>query len=344
MRAAILHDIRDIRIGEIPRPEPQPGEILLRVQAVGICGSDLHYYLEGGTTGSSQITSPLILGHEISAEIADDRAEEFGLTPGTLVAVDPARPCGHCEWCQRGHSNLCPHTKFAGSQDCQGALAEYWVAPLEALFPLPPEFDATTAALLEPLGVAIHAVDLAWLRSMETVAVIGAGPIGLLLVQVARLSGAGQVFAIDRLLYRTEAARRLGADEAADKHEAVLDWTQGRGVDVVLEATNSPLGPQMAAEIARIGGRVILTGIPSEDRYTISASVVRRKGLTFKLSRRMGRVYSRAIRMAQSGRVQLSPIVTHRFPLEQAPEAFALQANYHHNVLKTVIYPGKMPD
>lgn len=334
MRAARLYGPRDMRVELVDEPMVAPGEYLLRVRAVSICGSDLHYYLEGGI-GSAQVLAPFTPGHEFAAEVISGPE----LAPGTLVAVDPARPCGRCEWCHRGHGNLCPEVIFTGAPPHHGALSELISAPRSALFTVPESFDATTAALLEPLGVAIHALDLARLKPLESVAILGAGPIGLLLQQVARACGAGDIYVIDPLAYRCAVARQLGATEAATERQAIHDWTAGRGVDVVLEATNSPHGPQHAAEVVRIGGRVILVGIPEGNSFSLDAALVRRKGLTIKLSRRMGHVYPRAIKLVADGRVKLEPLVTHRFTLEQAPQAFALQAAYGDGVVKTVIEP-----
>ena len=336
MKAALLHGVRDLRPGEQPDVSLKEGELLLKTKAVSVCGSDLHYYLEGGI-GSAKVDSPMVLGHEFSAEVVDERAEDFGLQVGSLVAVDPALPCGRCEWCERGHANLCPNVEFTGSPPFDGAMREFLGARPENLFKVPDSFDAATAALLEPLGVALHALDLARLKPMESVAVLGAGPIGLLLMQVARHAGAGELYVIDPLAYRTEAAKKLGADRVAGSHEAIADWTNGRGVDVVLEATNSSYGPQHAAEAVRIGGRLILVGIPEGDTFSLSASHVRRKGLTIKLSRRMGHVYPRAIQMVERGWVDVAALVTHRFRLEQAGDAFALQADYRDGVIKSVI-------
>lgn len=335
MQAARLHGVRDVKVEPISAPKRRDDEYLLRVRAVSVCGSDLHYYEEGGI-GSAVIAEPFVPGHEFAAEVIEGPSDG-DLSAGTLVAVDPARPCGHCEWCESGHPNLCPNVEFAGAPPHPGALSEYITAPRSALFPVPDNFDATTTALLEPLGVAIHALDLARLRPMESVAVLGAGPIGLLLQQVARASGAGDVFVIDPLPYRTKKAEELGATNVAHHHEAIAEWTNGRGVDVVLEATNSTQGPQHAAEAVRIGGRIVLVGIPEGDTFSLTASLVRRKGLTIKLSRRMGHVYPRAIKMVVEARVNLTPLATHHFPLAQAPEAFALQAAYRDGVIKTVI-------
>ena len=337
MKAVLLHGVRDMRVGSIPDVTLQEDEVLLKIRAVSVCGSDLHYYLEGGI-GDAKIKKPMVLGHEFSAEVIDERAEKFGLKKGMLVAVDPALPCGHCEWCERGYTNLCPNVRFTGAPPYNGALSEYFSAKPDLIFPVPKDFDAATTALLEPLGVAIHALDLAHLKPMESVAILGAGPIGLLLAQVAKHCGAGNVFVIDPLAYRTNVATQLGADRVAQSHQLIHEWTQGRGVDVVLEATNSPLGPQHAAEIVRIGGRLVLVGIPDGDAFTLTASLVRRKGLGIKLSRRMGNVYPRAIQMVERGLVQLKPLITHSFPLEKAAEAFSLQAAYADNVIKCLVY------
>jgi L-iditol 2-dehydrogenase len=339
MRAAVIHKAFDIRVEKAARPEPKNGELLLRVRTVGICGSDLHWYREGAI-GASILTEPRILGHEFSAEVVDDRGSRHGLPPGTLVAVDPARPCGRCEWCLRGDQNLCAEQRFAGGPALPGGLAEYHTAPPEALFPVPPGFDAATAAMLEPLGVAIHTLDLARLRPMDNVAVVGAGAIGLLLIQVARTSGAGRIWAIDPLAYRTEAATRVGADDADVDYHAIDRWTGGRGADVVLEATNSPTGPEHAVACARVGGRIVLVGIPDGNRFSLTASEARRRALTIKWQNRMGHVYPRAIEMVQAGRVNLEPIMSHRFPLDRVPDAFRFQNAYQEGVLKTMIEVG----
>lgn len=335
MRAARLHGIRDLRVDDVPDPLPAAGEVLLAVKAVGVCGSDLHHYLEG-SIGALHSPEPFILGHEFAAEVL----EGGSLAPGTLVAVDPNRACGACEWCRDGHTNLCPHVRFMGVPPYPGALAEYATARPEDLVPLPPGFDAVTGALLEPLGVAIHALDLARLRPLASVAVIGLGPIGLLLLQVARACGAGRIVAVDPLPYRRALASTLGADAVAATGSGVFEANDGRGVDVVLEATNSPDGPQHAAEAVRVGGRLVLVGIPTGNAFTVDAALVRRKGLTIKMSRRMRHVYPRAVAMVQAGVVTFKPLVTHRFDLDDAPAAFELQADYRDGVVKSVVFPG----
>lgn len=337
VRAARLHGPGDVRVEPVPRPPSEGGQVRLRMRSVGICGSDLHHFREG-STGDEVNTEPFVLGHEISAEVPSEAAEHLGLPPGTVVAVDPAHPCGACEWCRRGHHNLCPNVQFKGVAEHPGGLAELIAVHPDEIIPVPDDFDADAAALLEPLGVAIHAVDLAPIQPMDTVVVLGAGPIGLLIAQVAHLAGAGTCFVMDPLAYRLDVAERLGADRTAQHHAAIADWTDGRGADVVIEATNAPEGFEHAVDSVRIGGQVVLVGIPEGNEYALTASTARRKGVTIRFCRRMGDVYPRAIKMVASGRVELDPLVTHRFPLDKAPEALALQSRYDEGVIKAVVY------
>lgn len=338
MRAAVLHGLRDIRIVDHPKPCPTNGDVLVKVAAAGVCGSDLHCYREGSTTGPAKV-SLLVLGHELAGAITREAAECTRLPEGSLVAIDPAVPCGACEWCGRGQTNLCPHVRFLGFPPNDGGMAEYVAVPPAALHPLPAGMDAVTGVMLEPLGVAIHAMDLARPRLGETVAVIGCGTIGLLLVELARVAGAGRILAVDPLSYRGQLARRLGAHEALARVEEVGGVTAGRSADLVLEATDSPDGLELAARAARIGGRVVIVGIPDGNQYTLSAAEARRKGLTIKFSRRMPHVYPRAIALAAAGRVELAPLATHRFGLERAAEAFAMQNARADGIIKAILHP-----
>ncbi len=341
MRASRLHGIRDLRLEELPRPSPGPGEILLKVAAVGVCGSDVHYYLHG-RIGSQVVSGPILMGHEFSAWVAGLGQGVGGVEIGQLVSVEPGIPCRQCESCRQGHPNLCPHVRFCGTPPVDGVFAEYTVMPAENCFPLPPELDAVEGALLEPLGIAIHAVDLAHLKAGHTVAVLGAGPIGLLIAAVARASGASQVYMTEPLAYRRHFALNYTADAAFDPGQTdvvaeIMHLTAGRGVDVAFEAAGVPDTPGQAAGMARIGGKVIVAGIPPDDALVLNASTVRHKGLTIKLVRRMKHTYPRAIRLVQAGLVDVKPLATHLLPLERIAEAFELVATYDDGVLRAVI-------
>ncbi len=316
MRSVRLHAHGELRLHDEPQPVPDAGEVLVRVKAVGVCGSDLHWFSEG-EIGDAKLERPLVLGHEFAGETED----------GQRVAVDPAKPCGHCEFCERGHPNLCENIIFAGHGKTDGALREYASYPPRCLFPLPDSLSYADGALLEPLGVAIHAVDLGKLRAGMSVGVFGCGPIGLLIVQLARLSGASTIIATDILPHRVEAAKSFGADhavlaEAGRELDEIRAATNGRGVDVAFEAAGEQDAVDVSVAAVIPGGKIILVGIPADDHTSFPASVARRKGLTIKLVRRMKHTYPRAIELVSKGLVDVRSLVTHRFPLEKTAEAF----------------------
>jgi L-iditol 2-dehydrogenase len=347
MLAARLHGPADMRVEELLRPgSPGPGRVLLRVKAVGICGSDLHTYRHA-RIGDTRLGGPLILGHEFVAGVEqvgkDGLDGEFRpLVPGARVAVDPAQPCGQCECCERGDPNLCLNLRFCGYWPGHGALCQWIDMPARCCFPLPDELDDAAGVLLEPLGVAIHVVDLAKIRVGHRVAILGAGPIGLCILQVARLAGADPVYVTDRFPWRLELARRFGATatwccDEGDAVAAVCEATGSRGVDVAIEAAWSDESVEQAAEMLAHGGRLMVVGIPGEDRLSLKHSTARRKGLSIVMVRRMKLIYPRAVRLAAGGAVTLAPLVSHRFPLERVAEAFALNADYRPDVVKVIV-------
>ncbi len=332
MRVLRLHGKGDLRLHEEERPEPRAGETLVRVRAVGLCGSDLHWFGDGAI-GETALTRPLVLGHELAGVTED----------GRRVAVDPAVSCQACPLCLEGHPNLCERIRFAGHGETDGGLREWMAWPERSLVPLPDALTEADGALLEPLGVALHAVDLAHVRHGDRVGVFGCGPIGLLVVQVARLSGAGQVVATDvgDRPHRLEAARRLGAlvflAEGGREAKAIRDAAGGRGLDVAIEVAGENAAVDAAVEAVRPGARVVLAGIPAEVRTSFVAATARRKGLTLVLVRRMKHAYPRAIRLVESGRMDLGSAITHRFSLDRGTEAFAAAAR--REGLKVLVEP-----
>ena len=316
MKSVRLYGAGDLQIHNEAVPVAGAGEKLIRIKSVGVCGSDLHWFSEG-SIGDAKLEHPLVLGHEFAGVTEE----------GQRVAIDPAIPCGDCEFCEHGHPNLCENLIFAGHGKTDGAMREWMAWNEKSLFPVPNSLSDAEAAMLEPLGVAIHTVDLGKLKAGMTVGVFGCGPIGLLILQMARLSGAANMIATDKLVHRVEAAKSFGATHAflaeeGRELEEIRAATNGRGVDVAFEAA----GPQdcVDASFAAVapGGKVVLAGIPNNDKTSFSASMARRKGLTIKLVRRMKHTYPRAIELVSKGLVDVRSIVTHRFPLEQAAEAF----------------------
>lgn len=318
MRVLRLHGLHDLRLHDEPAPLPGAGETLLNITSVGICGSDLHWFSEQGI-GDARLTRPLVLGHEFAARTAD----------GQRVAVEPAISCGHCEFCEHGHPNLCANGIFSGHGTQDGALREMMAWPTRNLFALPDDLSDDEGAMLEPLGVAIHAVDLGHLQPGMSVGVFGCGPIGLLMIQLAKLSGATNIVATDTLARRVEMAEACGAHSAfltdcGPNVGPLLDVTSRRGVDVAFEVAGAQSAVDHAFAAVVPGGKVILAGIPDNDETSFSASLARRKGLTIKLVRRMKHTYPRAIQLVQSGLVDVRSLITHRFSLAEAAQAFAV--------------------
>jgi L-iditol 2-dehydrogenase len=316
VKSVRLHGTGDLQIHDETIPVAGVGEKLVRIKSVGVCGSDLHWFAEG-SIGDATLEHPLVLGHEFAGVTQE----------GVRVAIDPAIPCGMCEFCEHGHPNLCVNLIFAGHGKTDGALRE-WIAWSEkSLFPIPDSFSDDEAAMLEPLGIAIHTVDLGKVKPGMSVGVFGSGPIGLLIIQMAKVAGAANIIATDKLKHRVEAAKRFGATEAFlvgefSRLSEIRAATNGRGVDVAFDAAGAQDAVDDAFDAVANGGKVVLAGIPDDDKTSFSSSQARRKGLTIKLVRRMKHTYPRAIELVAKGLVDVRSLVTHRFLLEEANEAF----------------------
>jgi L-iditol 2-dehydrogenase len=316
MRVARLHAAGDVRVAEELPPQDVAGWSRVRILSVGLCGSDLHWFTEGAI-GDAVLHRPLVPGHEMSGRVLD------GPLTGTLVGIDPAIPCGRCPVCLRGDGHLCPAVAFAGHGSLDGGLQEELVWPTELLHRLPDGYDSAQAALLEPLGVAVHALDLSHLRAGSAVGVVGCGPIGLMLVQLSVAFGA-RVIAVEPRPHRLKAALRAGAAVAvAPGH--LPDAGDRDTCQVVFEAAGSDDALDRAASLVAPGGRIVVVGIPDDDSTTVRASALRRKGITLAFVRRTTEAaYVRGIRLATSGVVDLSWLTTHRFDLDRADEAFGV--------------------
>jgi L-iditol 2-dehydrogenase len=335
MKAVRLHGAGDLRYHIEPEPILEEGSELIKIKAVGICGSDLHW-LEDAGIGDAKLNEPLILGHESAGVI------ESGSRQGDRVAIDPCIPCGNCAYCLEGNPNLCPYQIFTGHSGQDGTMCERIVWPSRNLFTLPDSLSDEDGAMLEPLGVAIHATRLAKLEPGMRVGVFGCGPIGLLIVQLLRLMNPAQIIVTDKLTHRLDAAKEFGATDCfqAEDHlevEPVWAATGGEGVHLAFEAACENEAVMTAIEAARPGSHVILVGIPDDDRTSFRASSARRKGLTIKLCRRMKHTYPRAIQLVESGKIDVRSIVSHRYPLDQFQRAFDVAVR--REGLKVVLNP-----
>ncbi|HZS51130.1 MAG TPA: alcohol dehydrogenase catalytic domain-containing protein [Bryobacterales bacterium] len=342
MLAAELVGVRKLRVAEISNPpDPGPGEVQVRVRAVGICGSDLHCYWEGGI-GDTPCIFPMVLGHEPAGEVLRAGAGVTGLEPGMAAALEPAIYCGRCEYCLAGRQNVCERIRFLSNPGEPGFFREVINLPAANVTPLPRTISMEEAVLHEPLAVALNAMRLADLRPGETAAVFGAGPIGLLTMAAARLCGAGRIYAVDRIPARLELARQVGADCAIDfsavpPDKAILAETSGRGVDVAFEAAGKAEAINHCLRVARNAGRVVLIGIPAELSVPVEFHGMRRKELALFNVRRQNRNAAAAIWLLVERRLRAGEIVTHTRPLESIAAAFQLLENYDDGVGKAVI-------
>ena len=318
MEVLRLHGANDVRIHEEPEPVPGPGEELVRVTAVGLCGSDLHWYEDGGI-GSDRVVDPLVLGHELGGVV------ETGPRAGERVVVEPANPCGHCDMCRAGHTNLCPNVRFLGHAPVNGGLCTLMAWPQRNLLAVPDSVEGDDVALLEPLGIGLHALDLGHVRAGQSAGVFGAGPIGLLLIRALKAAGAGRVVATDAKPHRVEAALASGADEAYLTEvdglpEGIDDWDP---LDVTFEAAGEDMALEAANITARRGGRVVIVGIPPTNRHDFTARTAREKGLTLAFSRRMKIEHMlRAIELVDHGTVSLDGLISGAYPLSAAARGF----------------------
>ncbi|UCC69606.1 MAG: zinc-binding dehydrogenase [Armatimonadota bacterium] len=326
MRAVVQHGIRDVRLEERPNPTPGAGEVLVRTSAVTICASDVHMFAEGNVGGVSW-EEPFIPGHEAAGVVEDPN--DTDLPAGTRVVLDPAVACHDCDMCAEAMFHLCRNLKFCDLPPVDGAMRELIAWPANRVFPVPESLDLVEAPLIEPLCVAVHALELASRPAGAVAAVAGCGAIGLFTLQMARLQGAEKIFATDPVAERLAVARELGADETIqvglqDPVAEILRATGDRGVDLVFEAA----GPQEALEqclgVVRPAGEVVVIGIPSADEYRLQASSLRRRELTVRFVRRQNENYPQAVELVRRGAIKLGPMLTHRFPAERAQEAFLL--------------------
>lgn len=352
MRAMVMEKPRQMRLTCVPKPEPKPHEALVRIESVGVCGSDVHYYRDGAI-GLQQVTAPLVLGHEYAGVVEAAGTAAGPALVGRRVAVEPGIPCGRCEACRTGAYNVCTKMFFPGGPGCDGALCEYMAVDAAFCFPIPEDMPADVAAMIEPVAVALHAVELAHLRPGETAAILGLGPIGLLTAQIAKMSGVRTLYGADLLPYRAEAAATHGVDHAflagvpedaprdGRCHDravrAILQATDGRGVDVAFDCTNGSEGLKNTVHLARGAGRCVLVGISGAEEDILPVSVARRRELTLRWCRRFKHNYPAAIELVHMGKVKVRPLVTHSFPLERAREAYELVSANADGVLKASI-------
>ena len=340
MRSAQLVAPNEIEIREAPVPEPGPEEVLVRVRAVGVCGSDVSIF-RGHFQAETEL--PYVLGHEFAGEVAAVGSAAEGVEEGARVACAPDLPCGECEWCRKGETNVCPNVQFAASHGVPGCLCDYFVVHQSQIHPIPGELDFASASLCEPAAIGLHVVEnLAQPEGGESYAIMGGGPDGLTIMCAALENGASAVYVSDLVPERLEAARKLGADETwnagdGDFLEFLMDRTDGRGVDVAIEAAGAVPAMQQVFRAACIHGKAIVLGIPPTDEVPVDMTAARRRELTMISARRTVGKYDRALRLIAEGKINADVIITHHFPFGRTQEAFEHVRDRKDGVLKAVV-------
>ena len=340
MKAAVLHRPLDLRVEMVDVPRVRAKDVLIRMRRVGICGSDVHFYLRG-KIGSFVVEKPLILGHECSGEVAEVGDEVANVKVGQRVVVEPGFTCGVCEACRSGRYNLCPNVRFYGAPPYDGAFAEYALASAENVYPIPDNMTYGEGAMIEPLAVGLMATKRGGVSIHDSVAIFGAGPIGLLALQATKSHGVIETFAIDVIDYRLDYALKLGAETVInasreDPVESIREKTGGRGVDVVIEASGAPKALQQALDAVKPGGRIVIIGYPPAE-VPIPIDKILIKELDILGVHRYANVFPAAIKLVSSGRINVKTLITHVFPLEKIVEGFKVHIEKIGNPIKVQI-------
>jgi L-idonate 5-dehydrogenase len=339
MLAAVLHGVEDLRVEQLPVPELQAGQVLLRVRRAGVCGTDVHYFQEG-KCGNFVVTAPFILGHEVTGEIAALGAGVKRFEIGQRVVVNPSWQCGSCDYCRAGRGNLCRRVRMLGSASTKpptnGAFCEYLVLAAEQCFPIGAEIDDAIAAMMEPFAVALHAARRAGNLAGRQVLITGGGPIGLLAAIVARTFGATTVALSDPVESRRKMALKIGADAvlnpAAPTFKDDVAQLTGDGFDIMFEASGAPPAVAQASDVLRRGSTLVQIGVFSVPDVAIPVNQWMVREINFVGSFRYGNVFEEGVRLLTAKRVDLRPLVSQVFPIAKAPQSLHAACQREGNV------------
>jgi L-iditol 2-dehydrogenase len=318
MRASVLNGIGDLTVEERPVPTPGPGEVLVRIGSVGVCGSDIHYY-DHGRIGPYVVERPLVLGHEAGGEVVRLGADVSRVEPGQRVSIEPGVPCRSCEQCLAGRYNLCPDVRFFATPPYDGAFCEYVVMPESFVHPVPDNLSDDAAGLIEPLSVGIWACRRGQVAPGSRVLITGAGPIGLVCLQAALAYGAADVAVSDVNAHRLALATKLGATSVVDVSKVELSAT-GVESDVLLECSGNGRATTDAVRTVARAGRVVLIGMGG-DELTLPLSYVQDRELVITGAFRYANTWPTAISLVASGRVNLDSLVTGHYGLDEVEKA-----------------------
>lgn len=341
MKTAVMLGIGKMGFEERDIPQPKDNEVLVQLEYVGICGSDLHYY-ETGAIGDYVVKPPFVLGHEPGGTVVEVGKNVKHLKAGDRVALEPGRTCGHCEFCKEGKYNLCPEVVFFATPPVDGVFQEYVAHEADLCFKLPDNVSTLEGALIEPLAVGFHAAIQGDAHLGQKAVVMGAGCIGLVSMMALKARGVSEVYVVDIMEKRLEKALELGAagvinGAKEDVAQKVNEITNGRGMDLVIETAGTEITTRQAIQIARKGSNIVLVGYSKTGEMTLPMSLVLDKELTFKTVFRYRHIYPMAIEAVAAGKVDLKGIVTDIFTLDEAQKAMDYSVNNKADIVKAVI-------
>jgi len=344
MKAAVLTGLRHIEVREVPDPLLEnDADVLIRVGAVGLCGSDLHYYAEG-RIGGQIVEYPFIAGHECAGTINQVGPAVRRLKSGDRVAIDPAIVCGICDQCLTGRPNTCRRLLYLGTPgQTSGALCEFIVMQERNCHPLPEGLTLEEGVLVEPLSIALYGMKMAGDPVPKTIAVLGAGPIGLSVVLAARAAGVQTIYVTDKVEERVKRARIIGAAWAGnpDREDivAAIHRLSSERVDAVFECCGDQSALDQAVRLLRPGGRFLIVGIPAIDRISFDIHSLRRKEISLYNVRRQRGCIRDAIDLIHRKKADVRFLATHTFPIGDSRLAFELAAGYRDGVIRAIIHP-----
>jgi len=342
MKAMMLTGIRSLEMKKVPDPEIiRPDDVLIRIIVLGICGSDIHYY-NRGNIGSQKVVYPFTVGHECAGIVVDTGPAVKRVRNGDVIAVEPAMWCGECDQCLSGRHHTCRSLKFLGCPgQAEGSLSEFIVMPENSCYKIPENLTADHGAISEPLAIGVYSVKKAGpVRGMNT-AILGFGPIGMSVMLAAKAENAGRIFVTDKIDERLSLASEEKAEYAGNpSRQDILKEIRDKvpeGLDVVFECCGQQEAVDQALELLKPGGKLIIVGIPEFNSWSLSADLTRRHEISVQFIRRQVGCVDPSLEMMSNGRIDVSRMVTHRFPFEKTKEAFDLVASYADGVMKAMI-------
>ena len=341
MKTAVMTKLKYCEIQQRPIPVPKDDEVLVKIEYVGVCGSDLHYY-ESGRIGNFIVEYPFVLGHEAGGTVVEVGAGVKDLKVGDRVALEPGKTCGKCEFCKTGRYNLCPDVIFFATPPVDGVFQEYVAHEAGLCFKIPDNMTTEEAALIEPLAVGMHAASRGNARLGQIAVVTGSGCIGLMSMMSLKARGVSKVIVVDIIEKRLEQAKKLGADYVINgmKEDAVariLELTDGKGFDIGIETSGSQICASQQIQAAKKGATIVLVGYSPSGEMTLPIGMSLDKELTFKTIFRYRNIYPMAIDAVASGKINVKGVVTNYFKLDDIQEALTACVEDKANIVKGVI-------